>query len=152
MSIRPDVAELLRAGHSDRAIARQLNVDPVKTVAPARALLGLPKAKPGRKPAATPEDLFWLRVQPVDDGHILWTGHRQPATEGGCPVFRHGGRLWSAYRVAFKIRHGREPEGKVTPTCDRYGCVAPDHTQDRRIRDREKRVDVLYAAIFRPDA
>jgi hypothetical protein len=152
MNVRADVVELLHAGYSDRAIARQLNVDPAKTVAPARAFLGLPKAKPGRKPAATPEDLFWLRVQPVDDGHILWTGHRQPAESGACPVFRHGGKIWSAYRVAFKIRHGREPEGKVTPTCDRNGCVAPDHTQDRRIRQSEKRVDALYDAIFEPGA
>lgn len=145
MNVRADIAELLRAGYSDRAIARQLSVDAKQTVAPARAFLGLPKAKSGRKPAATPEDLFWRRVQPVDGGHILWTGHRQPAADGGCPVFRHGGRLWTAYRVAFKIRHGREPEGKVTPTCARYGCVAPNHTQDRRIRERTKET---FAAIF----
>lgn len=146
MNVRPDIAKLLRAGYSDRAIARQLSVDAVATVAPARAHLGLPKAKPGRKPAATPEDLFWRRVQPVDGDHLLWTGYiNNGGADGACPVLRHGGKLLTAYRVAFKIRHGRDPEGKVTPTCDRHGCVAPDHTEDRVIRERTK---TTYAAIF----
>ncbi len=149
MTVRADIAELLHAGHSNRSIARQLNLDD-KTVAADRARLGLPKPKPGRKPAATAEDLFWRRVQPVDGGHILWTGYlANGGAHGGCPVFRHGGKLWSAYRVAFQIRHGREPEGKVTPTCDRDGCVAPDHTEDRRIRERTK---ATYAAIFEAPA
>ncbi|MFF8391832.1 hypothetical protein [Cellulosimicrobium funkei] len=152
MKVRADVAELLRAGHSNRAIARQLHTD-AKDVAEARERLGLPKAKSGVKAAASVEDLFWRRVQPVGEGHILWTGHRNNGgAEGGCPVLRHGGKLWSAYRVAFTIRHGREPQGKVTPTCDRDGCVAPDHTQDRAIREQEKRVDALYAGIFGGEA
>ncbi|MGA5506858.1 hypothetical protein [Streptomyces umbrinus] len=146
MKVRADIAELLLAGHSDTAIARQLNVDRVCTVAPARAHLGLPKAKSGRKPAATPEDLFWRRVQPVEDGHILWTGHlNNGGAHGGCPVMRHGGKLLTAYRVAFRIRYGREPEGHVTPTCERHLCVSPHHVEDRVIRERTK---ATFAAIF----
>ncbi|MGY0023712.1 hypothetical protein ACVHNB_32680 [Streptomyces sp. YJ-C3] len=142
MKIRADVAELLRAGLSDRAIARELGVDARLTVAPARTALGIPKARPGKPPAASAEDLFWRRTQPVDDGHILWTGSRDYT---GTPSLRHGGRNLSALRIAFRLKHAREPEGHVTPTCDRDGCVAPAHTEDRRIRER---TNTTFAAIF----
>lgn len=144
MNIRADVAELLHAGLSDRAIARQLAVDAEKTVRPARKALGLPTSRPGRRPAATPEDLFWRRTQPVDGGHLIWTGYRQPQADG-TPIFRHGGRHHSAYRIAFRLKHHREPAGRVTPTCERDGCVAPDHVEDRRIRERTKST---FEAIF----
>ncbi|MGW5130388.1 hypothetical protein [Streptomyces sp. NPDC004135] len=149
MSIRPDVAELLRAGYSDRAIARQLNVDVKATVAPARAALGLPAAKPGRKPAATAEDLFWRRAEPTSDGHMEWTGYRN---NGGVPTLRHGGRGLSAYRIAYRIAHGREPEGYTRPACGRDGCVAPACQADRVSRAEDRKVDTLYDAIFGPPA
>ena len=76
MKIRPDVAELLKAGYSNAAIARQLNVCAQTTVAPAHTALGIPKAKSGYKPAASAEDLFWRRVKPTDDGHMEWAGYR----------------------------------------------------------------------------
>jgi hypothetical protein len=141
MTIRPDVAELLKAGHPDRTIARHLHMDH-KTVSKARALLGLPKAKQGPKAAATAADLFWNRTQPTDDGHLLWTGH---VSASGCPSLRHGGKHHTAYRVAFGIRFGRAPEGKVTPTCDRPLCVSPHHVEDRLIRERTQDT---FAAIF----
>jgi hypothetical protein len=143
VKIRPDVAELLRAGHPDRAIARQLNVD-AKRVAKARTFLGLPKAKRGVKPAATPEDLFWRRVKPTDDGHMQWTGSHT----AGTPSMRHGGVVHTAYRVAFVIANGRDPEGYALPSCGHAHCVKPGHHNDRADRDREKRVDALYAGIF----
>ncbi|WP_327671885.1 MULTISPECIES: hypothetical protein [unclassified Streptomyces] len=142
MNIRPDVAELLHAGLSNRAIARELGVDADTTVRDARTALGIAKARRGRRAAESVEDLYWLRAQPVDDGHILWTGHRN---HDGTALVRHGGKLHTALRVAFRIKHGREPEGHVTPTCDRDGCVAPGHTQDRIIR---KRTETTFAAIF----
>ncbi|MFF8656773.1 hypothetical protein [Streptomyces huasconensis] len=148
MKIRADIAELLHAGLSDRAIARQLSVDAKRTVRPAREALGLPRSRPGRKPAPTVEDLFWRRTQPVDGGHLLWTGARGAASQGRCPFLRHGGRVHTAYRIAFRIKHGREPEGRVTPTCDRDGCVAPDHVEDRRIRERTKSTfDAIFGAV-----
>ncbi|EYT83990.1 hypothetical protein CF54_04135 [Streptomyces sp. Tu 6176] len=169
MKIRADVAELLRAGHSDSAIARQLHVD-YKTAAAARKALGLPKAKSGYKAAATPADLFWRRVTPTDDGHMEWAGYTTSTT----PAMRHGGRSMSAYRVAYRIATGREPEGRALPSCGRDGCVMPGHHADRadraraqdraavcrawarglkktarvRERQREKRLDVLYDQIF----
>lgn len=143
MKVRADIAELLRAGYSDTAITRQLHVDKT-TAAKARAALGLPKHKSGRKAAATPEDLFWRRVKPTDDGHMEWDG----CLNGGVPALRHGGRLLSAYRVAYRIANGREPEGQARPSCGRAGCVKPDHHTDRVDRAEEQRVNALYAAIF----
>lgn len=141
MSIRPDVAELLHAGYSNAAIARQLNTC-AKKVATQRAELGLPKSKSGIKPAATPEDLFWRRVKPADGGHFEWDGYR---TNDGTPSLRHGGRLLSANRIAFRIKHQREPEGYALPGCGHDRCVAPNHMDDRVIRQRNK---TAFAAIF----
>lgn len=143
MTIRSDVAELLRAGRSDSSIARELGVDAEKTVRRARVALGLPKARSGKHAAGSVEDLYWLRTKPVDDGHVLWTGYRDK--HSGTALVRHDGTLHTALRVAFRIKHHREPEGHVTPTCDRDGCVAPGHTQDRRIRNH---TDATFAAIF----
>lgn len=159
MRVRADVAELLRAGLSNQAIARQLGVDPVKTVARARAALGLPNVKSGIKPAATTEDLFWRRVKPTDDDHMEWTG----PTQGGTPILRHGGRIHTAYRIAYRIANGRDPEGNVYPSCVREHCVKPGHHADRidrerekrqkrKAREREQRFDALYAAIFEASA
>jgi hypothetical protein len=140
MTIRADIAELLLAGRSARAIARELHVDD-KAVRSARDQLHLPTAKPGPQPSGSPEDLFWRRVQPVDGGHMLWTG----GTTDGCPTLRHGGKRTTAYRIAFRIRHKREPQGKVTVTCDRERCVSPYCVEDRVIRERTTRT---FAAIF----
>lgn len=145
--IRPDVAELLRAGLSDRAIARQLNVDARATVAPARAALGLPRAKPGKKPAATAEDLFWRRARPTDDGHMTWDGYR---SKDGVPGLKHGGRFYTANRLAYRIANGRDPEGYALPSCGRDDCVKPGHHTDRADRAEARKVDTLYAAIFGP--
>lgn len=144
MKIRADVAELLRAGNSNRTIARQLHVD-AKDVAAAREVLSLPKAKSGSKAAASPEDLFWKRAKPTDDGHMEWTGY---GTNSGTPGLRHGGRFYTAYRLAFRIAAGRDPEGYALPSCGRDHCVKPGHHDDRADREREQRVDALYTGIF----
>jgi hypothetical protein len=133
MKVRADVAELLRAGHSNRAIARQLHTD-AKDVAEARKVLGLPKAKPGKKPTGTAEDLFWRRAKLTDDGHMEWTGFRI----NGTPALRHGGKNITAYRIAFKIRHRREPVGNVTGVCGIDGCVHPDCMADRPMRQASR--------------
>lgn len=141
MKIRADVAELLRAGHSDREVSRALHID-AKTIAAARTALGIPKARPGRKAASSPQDLFRRRTKAATGGHLTWTGH---VTNNGVPMFRWAGRKFTAYRLAFVIRYGRQPVGQVRPGCGFHGCVAPDHVQDQpmRVRDRE-----AYASIF----
>lgn len=143
MKVRADVVELLHAGYSDRAIGRHLNTDP-KGVAAARALLGLPKAKSGYKAAASPEDLFWRRVRPVGE-HMEWDGNRNNRTT---PTLRHGGHQYTAYRIAFRIAHGREPVGQALPSCGHTQCVRPGHHADKPMRDAARRADRLYARIF----
>ncbi|MEU9861292.1 hypothetical protein AB0D99_10470 [Streptomyces sp. NPDC047971] len=130
MKIRTDVADMLRAGHSDRAIAKTLHVCD-KSVSAARAVLGLPKARPGHPPAESMESLFLARCKAVGDGHAEWTGH---ISNGGLGTFRWQGRHWSANRAAFEIHHNRPPVGYALPGCGHPHCVAPAHMQDRPMR------------------
>ncbi|MFF7142321.1 hypothetical protein ACFZB5_13870 [Streptomyces nodosus] len=130
-AIRADVAELLHAGYGDRTIARRLGV-PWRAVTAARTVLGIPGGRPGPKPAGSVEDLFWRRTQPTDDGHRLWTSYRSE----GLPILKHDGRRYSAYRIAFRIRHGRDPVGQARPGCDREGCVHPRCMEDQTMRDQ----------------
>ncbi|MFC9821428.1 hypothetical protein ACFWG6_31110 [Streptomyces erythrochromogenes] len=126
------IRELLLAGHSNAGIARQLNVAHLR-VAAIRAEMGLPVRKPGSPAAASPEDLFWRRAQPTDDGHLIW-----PNPSGD---IRHVSGRTKAARVAFRIRYRREPVRNVLPDCGRDGCVHPDHVADQPMRK-------TYAAIF----
>lgn len=140
MRIRADVAELLNAGHSNAAIARQLNL-PIKTIVDHRTTLHIPPYRRGPRPAGSVEDLFWRRTQPTDDGHLLWDGY---VHNGITPSLRYAGRSHSAYRIAFRIGNNREPVGRVTGGCERAGCVHPRCVEDQAMRDQ-------YAAIF-PEA
>ncbi|UOB09129.1 hypothetical protein MQE23_08695 [Streptomyces sp. HP-A2021] len=132
MNVRADVAELLRAGYGDRTIARQVGVS-LGSVTRARAELGLPKARGGIKGAGSPEDLFWRRVKPVDGDHLEWTGHRNGK---GTPTIHWQRDNFSTYRIAFRIRHGHEPQGYAFVTCEHEGCVAPGHIGDSAVTAR----------------
>ncbi|MEV6180147.1 hypothetical protein [Streptomyces sp. NPDC052015] len=132
MTVRADVAELLRAGYGDRTIARQAGV-PVGSVTRARQELGLPKGRGGFKAAASVEDLFWRRVKPVDGDHLEWDGHRDGK---GVPTLHWKRAVYTAYRVAYRIRHGQEPQGYAFVTCEHTGCVAPGHIGDSAITAR----------------
>lgn len=141
MTIRADIAELLRAGLSDRTIARQLHTD-AKKVAATRTALGLPKAKSGIRPADTPTDLYYRHTKALDNGHTEWTGS---VSNEGVPALRHGGRQLSVYRIAYRLRTGREPIGHVRPACGMPQCVTPDHLDDRD--DRERAI-ATYNSVF----
>jgi hypothetical protein len=132
--IRQDVADMLRAGHSDRAIAKALGVDAVMTVRPARAALGLPKTRSGPKSAETLEALFYARTAPVEGGggHLRWIGH---VGANGVAVLRWQGVRYTAYRAAFEIHNGRPAQGKALPACGTPQCVAPGHVFDQPQRD-----------------
>jgi hypothetical protein len=134
MNTRNAIVELLRAGHSDRAIARQVHVRNTY-VGEIRAQLGLPAHKPGPTPAGSYEDLFWRHAQPTDDGHWIWPNATANVRIG------HEGPKQSARRIAFRIRYGRDPEGQVRPGCGVGRCVHPEHVEDQPMREQ-------YAAIF----
>lgn len=140
MKLRQDVVDLLRAGLSDRAIARQLHVDATKVVAATRAALGLPRTPSGPRPQ-TLEEAFRARTEEVPGGHLRWTG----CVSGGTPQVRHDGKLHTAHRIAFTIRTGRAPVGNALPACDMEGCVAPAHVDDRLGREA---LSTAYTAIF----
>ncbi|MEV5957249.1 hypothetical protein AB0M11_26370 [Streptomyces sp. NPDC051987] len=140
MKIREDVAQLLRAGHSDRGIARQLGVHRDQVIK-ARRALGIPAVPTHPRPRPV-EEVFQARVEEVDGGHLKWTGFRN---ERGTPVVKHRVqgvlRNETAYRVAWRFGHTREPEGLVLPGCGYEQCVAPGHMEDRVMR-------AAYTAIF----
>lgn len=139
MKVRTDIAELLCAGLPNETIATQLHCCR-KTVAAARAALRLPNTPPGSRgrPLA---DLIAARTEAVEGGHVRWTGH----VTDGTPVLNYQGTPRSAARLVFLLRYGREPIGNVLPGCAHPGCVAPDHIEDRPMRERNRKT---YAAIF----
>ena len=138
MNTRNAIAELLRAGRSDKAIARELHVRRSR-VAALRQQLGLPIHKPGPTGAGSYEELFWRRATPTDDGHLIW-----PHVTTGIRI-AHEGAKRSVYRIAFSLDHSREPVGQVRTGCGTAGCVHPRHVEDQAMRDQ-------YAAIFKEAA
>lgn len=129
---RPDtrIAELIRAGHSDKSIYRLTNCSS-RTPGRIRAKLGIPSPH-ATAPAPTLADAWWDRTEPVpgDGGHLRWTGSRNSRGVS----FRYRGQQYSALRVAFTIKHdGREPRGRCEVACDYDGCVA--HVTDQVMRD-----------------
>lgn len=134
MTPRPDIAALIHEGLSNTTIARRLHVA-TKTVRATRECLGLPPSRHGYSQGLTLEETWRARARAVDGGHLEWTGQRN---SHGVPVLKHGGRRLSAYRIAFRIRAGRDPEGVVWPACGMPGCVAPDHLDDNAIRQRDR--------------
>lgn len=140
MKIRTDVADMLRNGASTTEIMDTLHVGQ-RTVVAARTALGMPAPRRGGRPLRSIPELFHAHTEPVDGGHLRWTGYLQK----GVPLLgRRGGNL-TVYRVAFELKHGRKPVGQVRATCGYPRCVAPDHVQDRPMRDQ---LDAQYSAIF----
>ncbi|WP_051878904.1 hypothetical protein [Streptomyces sp. NRRL B-24720] len=141
MKIRNDVADMLRAGHSDSATAKALHTD-AKAVAAIRRTLGIPSHKPGRAAASSPQELFLERTRPVDGGHLEWNGYR---TNDGTPFFRWKKQGFTAGRIAFVMQHGREPIGRVRAGCNYEGCVAPGCVEDQQMRNK---LNSTFNAIF----
>lgn len=127
------ILELMRAGYSDRYIARQVHMA-TRRVSQIRARAGLPKVACGPKPS-TAEDRFWRLAEPTDDGHLLWPLAATTMRLG------HQGPKASIRRIAFRIRYQRDPIGQVRPGCGQPGCVHPQHVEDQPMRDQ-------YRAIF----
>lgn len=133
---RTDIITLLRDGHSNSHISRELHVDKHR-VRRIRAELGLPTYVPTEQ-TRTLEQKWALFTRPADSGHLEWAGER--ATAAGTPVMRYKEGYYSPAAVAFRLRTGRDPEGYAIADCGLRHCVAPDHVEDEagRRRNREQ--------------
>ncbi|MFJ5217242.1 WhiB family transcriptional regulator [Streptomyces sp. NPDC088354] len=126
---RDDVAELLRQGLTDRAVADHMQMDR-RTVKRWREELGIPQPERTQRPyGMSRREAFEHHTVPGKDGHVGWKG----TVDRGLPVFMFRGKVHSAYRVAFVLGHGQAPIGKVKATCGRT-CVAVQHLADDRLR------------------
>lgn len=120
----------------DTALAARLDCPP-GFVARVRSDLGMPSfpipepltrcEKPVRE--AQREKFERLTVA-VEDHHREWLGRH---TRDGTPIFAAG---LTAYRIAFRLEHGEEPNGLVRVECGHLKCVEGRHLSDRLIRDR----------------
>ncbi|MCI4045101.1 hypothetical protein [Streptomyces sp. TRM75563] len=140
MKARSDVVALLRQGIPQQDIMRTLHVGH-KTIVAAREALEMPAPVRGRRTPRPIDTEFHARTEPVDGGHLRWTGRY---AEGSPKLGRQGGHL-SAYRIAFELRHDREPVGKAMPGCGYPKCVAPDHVEDQPMREQ---IQTQLTAIF----
>jgi len=135
---RDHITDLLLTGQTDRGTARQLDV-PLRAVRNLRRNLGIPPSRTRGRSYASLEDSFYAKAAPTKDGHLIWPGY-EPGTPSG-PVIKRDGKNHSVYRIAFRLAHRRDPAGHVTTGCGRFGCVHPEHVEDRSMRTQ-------YNAIF----
>ncbi|GGT43596.1 helix-turn-helix domain-containing protein [Streptomyces purpureus] len=131
---RAQIVLLLNEGLNNQAIARQLRCDKHR-VAAIRREEGIPNVQ--RQPL-TVEEKWAARTRPVDGGHLEWTGER--GKSAGTPVMRYSGQSYSPAAIAFRIQHGRAPQGYAFAECGFRHCVAPEHVDDEttRMQTREQ--------------
>ncbi|MFC9681325.1 helix-turn-helix domain-containing protein [Streptomyces sp. NPDC056948] len=123
---RAAIVAMLRDGHSNSQIARELRCDKGR-VRRIRTELDLPTFVPAEQ-TRTIEDKWRLFARAVDGGHMEWTGERVGAA--GSPVMRYKDSYCSPSAIAFELRHGRPPQGYAIADCGRKRCIAPDHVED----------------------
>jgi hypothetical protein len=97
------------------------------------------RIRPARPQSA--QEAFGQLAQATGDGHVLWTG----PTHRGTPGLPWQGTTLSPLRMAFRLHHGREPEGIVRSACTVPYCVAGPCLQDRPMRIK---TDRLFKSIF----
>ncbi|MEV6738614.1 hypothetical protein AB0N14_17465 [Streptomyces sp. NPDC051104] len=120
------IARLLKSEDvSNTEAAVRLGVDR-RFVARVRADLGLPQYQ--RPPVRWTQERFDQMTRQLRGGHRRWLGRTSP---DGVPM---ASRDESAYRVAFRLHHGRDPVGRVEGTCTRKRCVAGGHQRDDVMR------------------
>lgn len=153
MKIRADIAELLHQGVPLIRISRQLHCAP-RTVQRTREALGLPAPRCGPPDTYTSvEDAYRSNSEAIDDGHRRWTGHTDT---NGHPRLNFRQQRLSVRQIAFRMHHGRDPQGRLSVGCDIAHCVAGAHLEDQEIRDAQRhrireanrRADVAFDAIF----
>lgn len=125
MSIEDQIAGLLRAGMSARAVAQELHAGYWRVRA-VREHLGIPAHPPGPV-AETMAETFRRRTAEDSAGHVVWLGRdlRMPTSDGGyiSPA------VW-----AFQRKNGRVPVGRVLSWCSVRRCMT--HIEDQVMRDR----------------
>jgi hypothetical protein len=131
---RADIVAMLRDGHSNSRIMRELHCDKQR-VRRIRAELDLPAYVPVEQ-TRTLEEKWQTLVQPVDGGHLEWVGER--VNTAGTPVMRYKDGSYSPAAIAFRIQHGRDPVGYVIAECGMPQCVAPGHVDDEAGRKRTR--------------
>lgn len=129
---RADIITMLREGHSNTRIMRELHCDRQR-IRRIRTELDLPQYVPAEQ-TRTLEEKWASHTRPVDGGHLEWTGERAGATR--TPVMRYRERSYSPAAVAFEMKHGRKPEGYVKAECGVQHCVAPDCVEDETGRQQ----------------
>jgi hypothetical protein len=123
---------------SNRAVAQQFGISD-RRVDEVRKRVGLPSYVRGRRPIyGSWAEAFIEQSEPVEGGHRRWTGTRE---KSGTPVVRYRTSIQTAYRVSFRLHHGREPEGNLTQSCQIPGCVAGEHQLDRVMREAQRAGD-----------
>lgn len=121
------VARLLKTERvSNREVATRLRVAP-RFVAEVRADLGLP---PYRFQGEWSQEAFDRMTIRIKGGHRLWRGRFSP---GGMPM---ASRMETAYRVGFRLHHGREAVGRVVASCSKKFCVEGAHRMDNVLREQ----------------
>ena len=121
------IARLLKEGPiSNGEATRRLGVRK-RAVAEVRADLGIPPYFVRRGAQWTRDDFEEMSVE-LRGGHRRWRGRHSTQ---GVPM---AGKDVTAYRLSFRLHHGREPVGKVTGTCRVNRCVAGGHLADAVLR------------------
>lgn len=138
MTVRPDIAHLLAQGLANHRIAQEVHTSPARVQA-AREALGIPNLAYGSQGAASVDELFKARTEPLPGGHLKWKG------AAGALKLRWRGRNYSAAAVAFRIRTDRDPVGRTRNSCGTHLCVAPAHVSDQAERDRD---NALFNALI----
>ncbi|GGQ49540.1 hypothetical protein GCM10010250_21330 [Streptomyces althioticus] len=77
----------------------------------------------------TDEQRYMIAAVLTAGGHRRWTGR---VTRDGVPLLD---ARTTANRIAFRLAHGREPEGQVRVGCRMRHCVEGSHLTDRLIRE-----------------
>lgn len=89
-----------------------------------------PETRLARPVTESDRKLFEANSIVTPDGHRAWRGRH---TYDGTPIFASG---ITAYRVAFRLQHGEEPQGYVRVECGASQCVEGLHLSDRLMRER----------------
>ncbi|MEW2393100.1 hypothetical protein AB0933_32540 [Streptomyces venezuelae] len=92
----------------------------------------------------TPEEMLQQLSEEVEDGHVVWRGQAYR----GSPGMRWDKRTLSPARLAFRMHHGRAPQGQVTRSCTVGHCIAGPCLLDQPMRQTERKVERLYDSIF----